>query len=296
LLDLKMPYLDGFQIMEQLKALDQNSYLPIIILTAQNDREHRLQALSAGAKDFISKPIDQIEVLFRISNALEIRSLNKQVFNQNRILEMRVLEKTQELRETQLEIIKRLSFANEYRDNETGLHVVRMSHYAAIIGKIMGINDYDIELLLNAGPMHDIGKIGIPDPILLKPGKLTLGEWRIMKDHTTIGANILSGSKSPLLKTAEVIALTHHEKWNGSGYPQGLKGKEIPLFGRICAVCDVFDALTTDRPYKKAWSVERAVNELIASKGSHFDPLLVEYFVAGLPEILKIYHDYQEPS
>lgn len=198
------------------------------------------------------------------------------------------------LHETQLEIVKRLGRAAEYRDNETGLHVIRMSLFSARLGKAAGLNEKECEMLLNASPMHDIGKIGIPDHILLKPGKLDEKEFKIMKTHAEIGTEILRGSNSDLLKLAESIALTHQEKWDGSGYPRGLKGEEIPLAGRITAICDVFDALTSVRPYKKAWSVEDAVGLIEQEKGRHFDPNLVPLFKQVLPEILQIKEKYAE--
>lgn len=203
-------------------------------------------------------------------------------------------ERNKTLRETQLEIVKRLGRAAEYRDNETGLHVIRMSLFSARLGKAAGLKEEECEMLLQASPMHDIGKIGIPDHVLLKPGKLDDKEWEIMKTHAEIGTEILKGSKSDLLKMAETIALTHQEKWDGSGYPKGLKGKEIPLEGRISAICDVFDALTSVRPYKKAWSVEDAMALLEKEKGKHFDPELVPLFKQILPEIVAIKEKYSE--
>lgn len=203
-------------------------------------------------------------------------------------------ERNRALRETQLEIVKRLGRAAEYRDNETGLHVIRMSLFSAHLGKAAELSDEECEMLLQASPMHDIGKIGIPDHILLKPAKLDDKEWEIMKTHTEIGKEILKGSKSPLLKMAEAIAITHQEKWDGSGYPRGLKGEAIPLVGRICAICDVFDALTSVRPYKKAWSVEEAMALLEKESGKHFDPELVPLFKQVLPKILEIKEKYSE--
>ena len=184
-----------------------------------------------------------------------------------------------------MQIIQRLGRAAEYKDNETGMHVIRMSHYSRILGLAAGMSDAEADMLLNAAPMHDIGKIGIPDSILRKPGKLDEGEFEIMKTHCMIGAEILGDDTSELLQLAKVVALTHHEKWNGFGYPHGLSGEEIPRVGRIVAIADVFDALTSERPYKKAWSVEDAVELLQTSAGEHFDPLLVSLFVDSLPEL-----------
>lgn len=288
LLDLNMPHLDGFGVMEQLNALDDHSDVPVIVLTAKTDQEIRIRAFEAGVRDFISKPFNIKEVINRIQNWLEVRLLHKEISNQNRELEARVRERTQKLAHTQREIVKRLARAGEYRDNETGMHIVRMSRYSSLLAETVGINPEGCELIFHASPMHDIGKIGIPDRILLKPGKLTRDEWDIMRSHTEMGAEILSGSDSDLLKKAEVIAKTHHEKWDGSGYPKGTKGEDIPIEGRIVAVSDVFDALTSERPYKKAWTVEEAVEELDRGRGAHFDPQLIEKFKHVLPDVLKI--------
>ncbi|MFH1359851.1 MAG: HD domain-containing phosphohydrolase [Candidatus Omnitrophota bacterium] len=293
-LDLKMPHVDGFQVMEQLRDLRQREYIPILVCTAITDQESRLRALKAGATDFINIPYDSLEVLIRIKTMIEARLLHQQIKNQKEILESKIQERTKELRDTQLDIIRRLAHAAEYRDNETGIHIIRMSHYCAKLGEAIGLNESDRELLLNASPLHDIGKIGIPDHILLKPGKLTDEEYEIMKTHTTIGSELLSGSDSPLMKMAQTIALTHQEKWDGTGYPKGLKGEEIPLVGRLVGLCDVFDALTSNRPYKKAWSTQDAVEEIRNQKGKQFDPKLVEAFMKILPEIKAIQKKYLE--
>lgn len=289
LLDLKMPHLDGFQVMEKLRALEEDSYAPILVLTAQPDIKSRMRALKSGAKDFLGKPFDQAEALARINNMLEVRLLNK-------TLEQKVRERTQELNNTRLEVIRRLGWAAEYRDNETGNHVIRMSKYSALLGQAIGLDDKKCELILNASPMHDIGKIGIPDRILLKPGKLDSAEWEIMKTHVTIGGEILSGDDSTLIVMARIMTMEHHENWDGSGYPKGLKGEEISLQGRIIPVCDVFDALTSERPYKKAWTVEEAMVEIKNLSGAKFEPFLVEKFQHILPEVLKIKASYSDSS
>ena len=297
LLDIRMPHLDGFDVMAQLTEIEEDSYLPVLVLTAQDDMQTRLQALEAGAQDFITKPFVRLEVVKRIHNMLEVRLLHNQVRDQNRVLEDRVRERTRELNDTRLEIIRRLGRAVDFRDRDTGNHVVRMSRYCAHIGQAMGFDASACELLLNASPMHDIGKIGIPDRILLKPGRLNEEEWEIMKTHAAIGAKILSGHDSELLTMAHDIALTHHEKWNGSGYPNGISGREIPLTGRIVAVSDAFDALTSARPYKPAWSVGDAVDELEACRGTQFDPEVVSAFRGALPDILGIRRELaDEPS
>lgn len=295
LLDLNMPYIDGFGVMLELQKVAED-YPPVLVLTALKDRDSRVRALENGARDFVSKPFDRVELLSRIHNMLEVRMLNKAVKQQNLILEEKVLERTRELDETRLEIIRRLGRAAEYRDNETGLHIIRMSRYSQILGLADGMSEAEGDMLLNASPMHDIGKIGIPDHILLKPGKLTPEEWIIMKTHSTIGAEILSGHQSDLMQVAREIALTHHEKWDGSGYPKGRSGDEIPLVGRIVAVADVFDALTTARPYKKAWKVDDAVDHITQSRGTHFDPRLVDLFLKNLPDFLAVRAEYPEPD
>lgn len=295
LLDIHMRHLDGFEVMAQLKAIEQD-YLPIIVLTGDASRRVRHQALDCGAKDFIQKPFDLVEALARIRNILEVRLLHKALQRHNALLEARVQMRTRELNETRLEIIRRLGRAGEYRDNETGLHVIRMSHYAASLGRAVGLEPAFCDLLLHACPMHDIGKIGIPDRILLKPTRLNPEEWRIMQTHTTIGADLLAGHDSELMQMAHTAALTHHEKWDGSGYPQGLKGEAIPLVGRITAICDVFDALTSARPYKRAWPLDDAVADIKQHSGTHFDPVLAEKFCAILPEIIAIQEKYAEPA
>jgi putative two-component system response regulator len=296
LLDLNMPQLDGFQVMQQLQALEQENYVPILVLTAQSDPATRLRALQSGARDFIGKPFDRLEVLTRIRNMLEVRLMHNQIRDQNLILEQKVAERTRELSETRLEIIRRLGRAAEYRDNETGLHIIRMSQYSALLGQAAGLSDAECEMLLNASPMHDIGKIGIPDRILLKPGKFEPDEWEVMKTHATIGAGILSGHHSELMEMARTIAISHHEKWDGSGYPNGLAGEAIPLAGRIVAVCDVFDALTSVRPYKHAWNVEESMTYITMHSGRHFDPALAQCFQEIMPEILAIRERYAEPE
>jgi putative two-component system response regulator len=296
LLDINMPHMSGFDVMERLRTIERDSYLPILVLTAQADYDTRLRALQSGAKDFLTKPFDNLEVLTRIANILEVRMMHNRVREQNRDLERRVHERTRELNDTRLEIIRRLGRAAEYRDNNTGQHIMRMSKYSEALARAAGLTDGEAEVLLNASPMHDIGKIGIPDRILLKASSLDPEEKRVMETHTTIGAELLSHHPSELMQAARVIALTHHERWDGSGYPQKLRGEDIPLHGRIVALCDVFDALTTKRPYKAAFSVDKSVEYLRDNSGKHFDPGLVERFLGILPEILAIMGQYPEPS
>ncbi|PHS71501.1 MAG: two-component system response regulator [Methylophaga sp.] len=292
LLDIRMPHLDGFQVMEQLQTVVGDDYLPILVLTAELTTETRSKALGGGAKDFLTKPFEQQEVLQRINNIIEVRLLYKQVRQQNKRLEIEVKKRTHELEESRLEIIQRLGKAAEYKDNETGNHVIRVSMYAKLLAKAIGLSEIDVDLIFNAIPMHDIGKIAIPDHILLKPGKLDPAEWEIMKTHVNLGAELLSGGHSPLVIMAKNIALTHHEKWDGTGYPNGLVGENIPMEGRVCAICDVFDALLSERPYKKAWLIEDTMAFLHQEKGKHFEPLLVDKFVQILPEVMNFRADH----
>ena len=296
LLDLNMPGLDGFAVMDQLRALEDPLLPPIVVLTAQTGREFLLRALHAGARDFLTKPFDRPELLVRVRNLLEVHLAHRMIHDRKRVLEDMVLARTAELRDSRLQVVQRLGRAAEYRDNETGNHILRMSHSAVLLARRLGCDEEQCELLLHASPMHDIGKIGIPDHILLKPGKLTAEEWEIMKTHTTIGASILEGDDSELLRCAREIALSHHEKWDGSGYPHGLAGEDIPLSGRIVALADVFDALTSERPYKKPWPVEEAVAYIREQSGRHFEPRIVEHFLVALPEIRVIGERFAEPA
>jgi putative two-component system response regulator len=294
-LDLHMRPIDGFQILDQLKTIEgPDSYVPALMMTALNDPDVLLKALERGARDFLNKPFDRVEALTRIRNMLEVRLLHRRVQGQNKILEETVQARTREIRETRLEVIRRLGRAAEYRDNETGLHIIRMSLAAAVLGRAIGLTPPECELILNASPMHDIGKIGIPDRILLKPGPLDAEEWVVMKRHPAIGAELLAGGTSELMRMAETIAHCHHEKWDGTGYPRGLEGEKIPLAARIVAVCDVFDALLSKRPYKEPWTVEAALAELDRRAGSHLDPALVLKFHEILHEVLEIHARYAD--
>ncbi len=296
LLDVNMPHLDGYQVMEQLKLLNDPLLPPIVILTAQHGKDHLLRALAAGARDFIGKPFDRNELLMRVRNLLDAQMAHRLVYDQKAVLEEMVRARTEELRRTRLQIVQRLGMAAEYRDEETGNHILRMSHICALLARVIGWNEADCELILNASPMHDIGKIGIPDAIMLKPGKLEPHEWEIMKTHAAMGEKLLDGDDSDLMRMAREIALTHHEKWDGSGYPNGLAGEAIPLAGRIAALADVFDALTSVRPYKQAWTVEAAVGLIKDNNGKHFDPALIEVFLQELPAIVAIRQRFAEPG
>lgn len=289
LLDIMMPEMDGYEVCKRLKEDPLTSDIPVIFVTAKNEEDDETYGLSLGAVDYITKPIRPAIVQARVKAHLA-------VYDQSRFLENKIKERTVDLQETQLQIIRRLGRAAEFRDNETGLHVIRMSHYSRLIAEAMEVPDKWADLVFKAAPMHDVGKIGIPDSILLKPGKLDANEWEIMQKHPEFGANIIGDHQSELLKMAREIALGHHEKWDGSGYPLGLKGEDIPLSSRVVAIADVFDALTTARPYKDAWSVEDAVSLIDKETEHHFDPSLVPIFHEVLPEILDVKDLYAEGS
>lgn len=277
LLDIMMPGLTGLETCQRLKADPATQAIPVIFVTALSDANDESAGFDAGAVDYIAKPISPAVVRARVKTHLS-------------------LVHADELRQTRLQIIQCLGRAAEYRDNETGLHVVRMSHYARILALAAGFSAGYADELFNAAPMHDIGKIGIPDAVLLKPDKLSEDEWAIMRSHVLMGAEILGEHDTPLLQLARSIALFHHEKYDGSGYPHRLAGDAIPIEARIVAIADVFDALTSIRPYKKAWPVDQAVALLLSEKGRHFDPELVELFVAQLPAVLEIKARYAEDA
>ncbi|MBA3404484.1 MAG: response regulator [Gemmatimonadaceae bacterium] len=276
LLDLHMPAFDGFQVLQQLAPeLENGGYLPVLMLTGDATTEAKRSALSLGAQDFLKKPFDSTEVLLRIRNLLETRFLYRSLEIHNATLENRVEERTAELRESQLEIVERLAFAAEIRDDDTGRHTQRVGELSARLAAALQLDAHKIELIRRAAPLHDVGKIGIPDSILLKPGRLSPEEVAIIRTHAAIGARILSGGKSELVVIAASIALNHHERWDGSGYPGGLAGDAIPIEAQIVAVADVFDALTHRRPYRAAWPVSAVLDEIERTSGSHFSPDVV---------------------
>jgi len=303
LLDIMMPEMSGFEVCERLKSNPETQKIPIIFITAKTDPEDIVKGFNLGAVDYVSKPFNYAELSARIKTHTELKILQTN-------LEMAVLDRTKklhhainelkiihnQLRGAHYETIKRLARAADYRDNETGMHIIRMSHFSRILGKAVGMNDDDCDQLQHASAVHDIGKIGIPDAILLKPGKLNQEEFEIMKTHSDIGAQLLSNIDSDLCRLAEKIALTHHEKWNGKGYPNGLSGTDIPMEGRIAAVSDVFDALTSVRPYKKAWTVDDAIQLLINEKGEHFDADIVDLFLKNKKKILDIKNKYSDEA
>lgn len=281
LLDIMMPEMDGYTVCMRLKRDLHTKNIPVIFVTAMDDVTDEARGFELGAVDYITKPVSPPVVRARVKTHLNL-------YDQNRALEHLVHERTKALNKSRLEIIHRLGLAAEYKDNETGMHVIRMSYYCKVMATAIGMSKEEAELILHASPMHDIGKIGIPDNILRKAGKLTAQERAIMEKHTEIGARIIGEHDSPLLDMARTVALTHHERWDGTGYPHGLKGEEIPLSGRIAAVADVFDALVSKRPYKKAWPFEKAVAVIKEESGKHFDPGLVKVFLANLDEIIEL--------
>jgi putative two-component system response regulator len=280
LLDLMMPHLDGFAVMEQLASkIAPGDYVPIVVFSADDSAESRRKAWALGARDFFVKPFDSNEFMLRVLNLLETRYLHLRLKNQNEVLEQRVQERTAELRASQIEVLQRLGQAAEYRDDDTGHHTQRVGEISAQIAAALELPSERVETIRRAAPLHDVGKIGISERILLKPSGLTPEEFELMKTHTTIGAGLLAGGESEFLRTAERIALSHHEHWDGGGYPHGLRGEAIPLEARIVAIADVFDAVSHDRPYKKAWPRAEALAEIEKGAGTQFDPAAVAAFL-----------------
>jgi len=275
LLDVMMPGMSGYEVCASLKANPDTAAIPVIFVTALTDTADELEGFEAGAVDYITKPVSPPIVRARVRTHLS-------------------LVRMEELRATRLEIVQRLGLAAEYKDNETGLHVIRMSHFSRILGIAAGMSEVEADDLLHAAPMHDVGKIGIPDRILQKPGPLDPDEWQVMQSHVTIGAEIIGEHGGGMLALAAQIALTHHEKYDGSGYPNGLRGEDIPLVGRIVAIADVFDALTSKRPYKKAWTEDEALTFLREQKGRHFDPALVDLFLEQMPAVRAVQQRWAE--
>lgn len=294
MVDFMMPGIDGVEFIRRFRCIEGCQDIPILMITANDEVQLRYQALDAGANDFLIKPIDKIEFLARTKNMLALRKNQRLLEGRAAWLDEEVRKATAEIREREQETVLRLSKAADSRDPETGAHIVRMANYSRVIAAQLGLSVADQQLLLEAAPMHDIGKVGIPDHILLKPGKLSADEFSIMKKHAILGYQILAGSQSEMLQAGAQIALSHHEKYDGSGYPHGLVGEEIPLFARIVAVADVFDALTSERPYKMAWDIDKALAMLHEGAGKHFDPRCVNAFISDFPQILDIKNRYQE--
>jgi putative two-component system response regulator len=281
LLDIIMPKMDGYEVCRRLKMNPDTSKIQVIFVTAKGEDIDEANGFEIGAVDFITKPIKEAIVLARVKTHIAL-------YNQNMELERKVLERTRELAETRFEIIKRLAIAAEYKDIDTGMHIFRIGNYCKIIGLNYGLNESDADLLREVSSMHDVGKIGIPDSILQKPGKLDGFEFETVKTHCDIGVKIIGEHDSVLLKMAKIIAKEHHEKWNGTGYPDKLSGVDIHLFARIVAVADVFDALTTKRPYKEPWPLKDAIQLIRSEAGKHFDPAIVNAFDKGIADIIRI--------
>jgi len=299
IVDYMMPDMDGLRFISAFRALHGRNEIPILMVTANDQKDVRYEALLGGANDFLTKPIDRIEFSARARNMLSLRQGQKFLADRAQLLADLVEERTKEIRERERELIFRISRAAEFRDPETGAHIQRMAHYSQIIASNLGLDAATQRLILEAAPMHDAGKIGIPDYILFKPGKLTPEEFEVMKGHARLGHELLKESRSEIMRAGAIVAMSHHEKFDGSGYPNQLKGTAIPLFGRIVAVADVFDALTSVRPYKFAWLLEDAARYLETGSGKHFDPLCVEAFLSGWDTVLDIrqqFQDEEEPT
>lgn len=285
LLDMHMPNMDGLQALSLIREhTGEDAFLPVLMLTADNTPGLRQQGLQAGVNDFLTKPYDRTEVILRINNLLKTRSYHTQLQRQNSSLEERVRERTEELNNAQQEILELLGRIGEYRDDMTGRHTLRVGMLAGRLAAKMGMPKKRADMIAMSAPLHDIGKIGIPDQILLKPGRFEPEEFKRMKDHTMIGASMLEGSSFAVLKLAQIIARSHHEKWDGSGYPESLKGEDIPIEARIVALADFYDALTHERPYKEAWSKEETLAEIRKQRGKHFDPAIVDAFMSMMSD------------
>ena len=295
LVDYMMPEMDGIEFVKRLRALPGYEHVPIVMITVHDDRKVRYAALDAGITDFLTKPIDARECLARCRNLLTLRRQHVILEDRRRLLEHMVEDATREVREREKETLLRLARAGEFRDEETGYHLIRMSRYSRLIANAIGLDQDEAETVELAAPLHDIGKIGIPDHILLKADKLDGAEWEVMRRHPLIGHEILKGSASKYVRMGALIALGHHEKYDGSGYPNGLVGDHIPLCARIVAVADVYDALTSVRPYKNAWPSEQAFEYVTTQAGRHFDPRMVEAFNGMKKQVLQVQHEWRDP-
>jgi len=295
-IDYMMPEMNGIELAKRLRALPGYEHVPIMMVTAHDDRKVRYDALDAGVTDFLIKPVDARECMARCRNLLTLRRQQLALEDKRRLLEGMVEEATREVRDREKETLMRLARAGEFRDEETGYHLVRMSHYSRLIADTIGLEREEAETIELAAPLHDIGKIGIPDQILLKKDKLDGMEWDTMRSHPLIGHEILKGSASKYVRMGSLIALGHHEKYDGSGYPNGLVSDHIALCARIVAVADVYDALTSARPYKKAWNSEEAFAFLRQQRGKHFDPHLVDAFIGVQQDVERIQREMRDPE
>jgi putative two-component system response regulator len=294
LMDIMMPEMDGYEACRLLKEDNHTRNIPILFVTAKSEIEDETKGFELGAEDYLIKPVSPPIVLARVKTHLAMHDQRKLLADQIETRTAQLHLRNMELEETRIEVINQLGRAAEYRDNETGMHIIRMGRFARLLALKAGLSEPEAELIMNAAPMHDIGKIGIPDHILLKPGKLTDDEFDVIKGHPEIGYKIIGKQQSEILNLGAEIACSHHEKWNGCGYPKGLKGEEIPIASRLAAICDVFDALTSVRPYKKAWSVDDALGLIAKESGAHFDPRLSQLFISLKSEIVKIIEQYQD--
>jgi putative two-component system response regulator len=293
-IDYRMPEIDGLQFVERYRRMPGTTDVPIVMITGSSEKEVRHKALELGVDDFLQKPADAVEFVQRVRNLLKLRDRSKKIADRASWLQQEVRRATAEIARREQETILRLTRAAEHRDKETKNHIVRMGHYARLLAKAIGLPQEQQELMFLAAPMHDIGKVAVPDRILLKEGKLTADEWEIMKSHARAGYDILKDSDSPLIQLGAEIALAHHEKWDGSGYPGGLIGEAIPLSGRICAISDVFDALLSVRPYKPAWRLPEVIEQLRRGRGAHFDPVLVDAFLDIMFEVQEIRRQFHD--
>jgi len=296
IVDYMMPVIDGLEFIRRVREMPGRDAVPILMITANDQKQLRYRALDIGANDFLIKPVDKVEFLARSKNMLTLSEARKNLLDRAAWLADEVRKATAEIVARERETVVRLCRAAEYRDPETGAHIIRMAHFSQLIARELGMSVAEQELLLESAPLHDIGKVGIADKILLKPGRLDFDEFEIMKQHAIYGYELLQGSSSRVLQAGAEIARGHHEKFDGSGYPLGLSGSDIPIFSRIVAVADVFDALTSERPYKRAWTLEASVEFLLEGSGKHFDPDCVKAFMRAWDEVLDIQARFQEES